>query len=245
MFDKNHNTAARPGSTRGELSKQGLRRLIAGVGFSRHACREKSPANPTASTKPPKHLGTLSDLMSRSERAKKSRFERAKKSRFERAKESRFERTERILILPALSAVEGSRATPARRGLPAVAGWRAKDLSGPTNVTSRCNVAPRTPRTQRAGRPTVSVFLVDTPVEIENCFSPSESTTSQNLSRYTFDMFGKSQKGGLSVAPASPACRGRDTQALSAPDLKIANHNSSACRERQVEELLAPATRLP
>jgi hypothetical protein len=229
MFGKNHNTAARPSSMRGELSKQGLRRPIAGVGFSRHACREKSPANPTASTKPPKHLGTLSDLV----------------SRFERAQESRFERAETIRILPALSAAEGSRATPARHGLPAVAGGRPKDLSGPTNVTSRCNVAPHTPRTQRAGRPEVSVFLVDTPVEIENCFSPSESTTSQNLSRYTFDMFGKSQKGGLSVAPASPACRGRDTQALSAPDLKIANHNSSACRERQVEELLAPATRLP
>jgi hypothetical protein len=41
--------------------------------------------------------------------------------------------------------------------------------------------------------PQVSVFLVDTPVEIENGFSRSESTTSPKLSRYTFDMFGKGE----------------------------------------------------
>ena len=32
--------------------------------FSRHACREKSPANPAASTKTPKLLGTLSSILS-------------------------------------------------------------------------------------------------------------------------------------------------------------------------------------
>jgi hypothetical protein len=39
------------------------------------------------------------------------------------------------------------------------------------------------------GRSEVIVFLVDTPVEQENGFSLSESTTSPKLSRYTFDMF--------------------------------------------------------
>ena len=34
------------------------------VGFSRYACREKSPLNPAASTKTPKLLGTLSDPLS-------------------------------------------------------------------------------------------------------------------------------------------------------------------------------------
>jgi hypothetical protein len=50
----------------------------------------------------------------------------------------------------------------------------------------------------RGERSKVIVFLVDTPVEIENGFSLSESTTSPNLSRYTFDMFWKRKKGGLS-----------------------------------------------
>jgi hypothetical protein len=133
------NATATPTNTGGELSTRDLRRPIAGVGFSRHACREKSPANPTASTKPPKHLGTL-----------------------------------RRACLP-------DRQAPSAR----------------TNVTSRCNIAPHTPRAHRAGRPKVSVFLVDTPVEIENGFSPSESTTSPNLSRYTFGMFGNAEKGGF------------------------------------------------
>jgi hypothetical protein len=53
-------------------------------------------------------------------------------------------------------------------------------------------------RAKRAGQLKVIVFLVDTPVEIEKGFSLSESTTSPNLSRYTFDMFWKRKKGGLS-----------------------------------------------
>jgi hypothetical protein len=58
-------------------------------------------------------------------------------------------------------------------------------------VTLQCNIALRGRRRQGAGRLKVSVSLVDTPVEIEKGFSHSESTTSQKLSRYTFDMFGK------------------------------------------------------
>ena len=61
MCHRNHNATATPNDTRGDLSTRDLRGPIAAAGFSRHACREKSPANPTASTKPPKHLGTLSD----------------------------------------------------------------------------------------------------------------------------------------------------------------------------------------
>jgi hypothetical protein len=49
----------------------------------------------------------------------------------------------------------------------------------------------------RKERAEVIVFLVDTHVEIEKGFSPSESATSQNLSRYTFDMFAKTKKGGV------------------------------------------------
>jgi hypothetical protein len=39
-----------------------------------------------------------------------------------------------------------------------------------------------------------TVFLVDTPVEIENGFSPSESATSPKLSRYTFDIVREREK---------------------------------------------------
>jgi hypothetical protein len=77
--------------------------------------------------------------------------------------------------------------------------------SAPINVTSRCNMLLRGARTkdlsagsptrcgpaQRAERCREIVFLVDTPVEIEKGFSPSESTTSPKLSRYTFDMSGR------------------------------------------------------
>jgi hypothetical protein len=72
-------------------------------------------------------------------------------------------------------------------------GLPKRDASAPTNVTLRCNVAPacrpaalRVRWVQRPGRLEVIVFLVDTPVELENAFSLSESTTSPKLSRYTF-----------------------------------------------------------
>jgi hypothetical protein len=62
-------------------------------------------------------------------------------------------------------------------------GGRTKDLSA--GWSTRCGLA------QSAERCREIVFLVDTPVEIEKGFSPSESTTSPKLSRYTFDMSGR------------------------------------------------------
>jgi hypothetical protein len=58
------------------------------------------------------------------------------------------------------------------------------------------------------------VFLVDTPVEIENGFSPSGSTTSPKLSRYTFDMLREREK-----RTEKEACRAclPHRRALSAP----------------------------
>jgi hypothetical protein len=52
----------------------------------------------------------------------------------------------------------------------------------------------RARRMQRAEHVGVSVFLVDTPVEQEKGFSPSESATSQKLSRYTFDIVREREK---------------------------------------------------
>jgi hypothetical protein len=58
-----------------------------------------------------------------------------------------------------------------------------------------CNVTSHFHHTEcTAGSLEVIVFLVHTPVEIEKGFSPSESTTSPKLSRYTFHMFGNTKK---------------------------------------------------
>jgi|SRR5690348_9267717 len=92
-------------------------------------------------------------------------------------------------LMDTLSAVFGSTFGAGKAKLPLAltqegsAGGRAKDLSADRHIPLRLS--------QRAKRFRVIVFLVDTPVGIEKGFSPSESTTSRNLSRYTFDMFGE------------------------------------------------------
>jgi hypothetical protein len=70
-----------------------------------------------------------------------------------------------------------------------------------SSFTSCASFASFTSALILAHDPEESVSLVDTRVEIENGFSPSESMTSPKLSRYTFDMSGNAQKGGLSVTP--------------------------------------------
>jgi hypothetical protein len=62
--------------------------------------------------------------------------------------------------------------------------------SGPAE-RQRCNIDVTSALSPLHRPAQESVFLVDTHVEIENGFSPSESMTSPKLSRYTLDMFWK------------------------------------------------------
>jgi hypothetical protein len=93
--------------------------------FSRHACREKSPASPAGSTKLLKLLDTLS------------------------------------------------------------------------GGSQQCYVAVTSHAAVVGCHPRENVPLVDTRIEIEKGFSPSESATSQKLSRYTFDMVRERKKWAL------------------------------------------------
>jgi hypothetical protein len=79
-----------------------------------------------------------------------------------------------------------------------------------------------------AHHPKESVSLVDTRVELENGFSPSESMTSPNLSRYTFDMFGNAQKGAFSITPACRPYRDCGVASSSAPCASFASFSYSS-----------------
>ena len=67
-----------------------------------------------------------------------------------------------------------------------------------SSLSARCYIAVTDCRCPRQRHSQESVFLADTPVGIEKGLSHSESTTSPKLSRYTFDMFWNTQKGGSS-----------------------------------------------
>jgi hypothetical protein len=96
-----------------------------------------------------------------------SRFERVNQSRFERVNQSRFQRV--------------NQSSHGREVIPAT---HAESATSPKSIVTKSSTLPPSapPREDRAK---VIVFLVDTHVEIEKGFSPSESATSPKLSRYT------------------------------------------------------------
>jgi hypothetical protein len=105
------------------------------------------------------------------------------------------------------------------------------------------------PLTEERGK--VIVFLVDTPVELEKGFSPSESATSQKLSRYTFDMVRERKKWALVALRVRqlnvtyhPGSRSEAVSRVTSHESRVTNYLDTRV-EIKIESTLAESTTSP